>query len=186
MITFEDFRLVVHFFVRCAFDPVYENQVDSEMQHSEELQKVVTAVKEFHKERAEILSQLKPRCTHSNILNELFTSKKVHSFSGTPEGALCACSGDRATTGLTLVIVDGKDKKQRIRCVSKQYEQMIYHFYELAHFQHIIVARLHKPIPAFIQPKDWADECSKQVHKLKYLYVQYSKHLTTLESIVHS
>ena len=161
MITFEDFRLVVHFFVRCAFDPVYENQVDSEMQHSEELQKVVTAVKEFHKERAEILSQLKPRCTHSNVLNELFTRKSALVLRDA-RGALCACSGDRATTGLTLVIVDGKDKKQRIRCVSKQYEQMIYHFYELAHFQHIIVARLLKPIPAFIQPKDWAEECSSK------------------------
>ena len=74
MIEFDTFKLVVQFFVRCAFDPYHETYVDSEMQHSEELQKTVAAVKEFHQERTDILSSLRKRCKRDTILTALFKS----------------------------------------------------------------------------------------------------------------
>lgn len=182
MIEFDTFKLVVQFFVRCAFDPYHETYVDSEMQHSEPLQKTVAAVKEFHQERTDILSSLRKRCKRDTILTALFKSKRVHSFSSVPEGAICACSGEPISRGTTLVLVDKGDRHQQVKCVSKFYESMMYHFYELSHFQDIIVSRLHTNIPAFTESKAWAKQCCGNVSKVKFLYVQYCTHIRELES----
>ena len=103
------------------------------MQHSEELQSCDCRQRISQRTQRFSASQTKVHALQHS--QRALHQQKSALVLRDARGALCVCSGDRATTGLTLVIVMAKTKSKEY-AASPQYEQMIYHFYELAHFQH--------------------------------------------------
>ena len=182
MIDLDDFIMVVRFLVRCAYDPYYEHHVDNELNNSPHLQKLVSTVKLFHSERLNALAKLRRTCPRNYFLDELFEIKRVRSFQSVPEGAVCAFSGQPIRAGLTLVLLNKTTLKETVRCIGAHHQKDVYHFYELCHFHSIILSKLRRPIPAFVDPRKWSEECCNDTGKIKLLFLKYRTHIQHLES----